>query len=165
MIGLETARLQFRQWAAQDVNAFYDFFADPVGTRFVGGQKSQEDAWRLMATYMGHYQLLGYSYLAVEEIQTKQLIGAVGLWNSDPWPEPELGYWILPRMQGKGFASEAAQALKQFAFESLNIPTLVSYIDPENTASKKVALKAGAQWEGDIQLLQFGLHEVYRYRA
>ncbi len=162
MKDLVTTRLQFRQWKESDFNQIAEFYQDPVNSRFVGGMKSAEASWRLMATYIGHYELKGYSYLAIDSKETQALIGTVGLWNSEPWPEPELGYWLLPQAQGKGYALEAGTAVLEFA-RSLNLPSLVSYIDPQNVPSKKLALKLGAIHSGEIPLLDFGPHEVYRY--
>lgn len=164
MIGLETERLVFRQWQHADYFAFAEFYEDEKYARFVGGTKSAEESWRLMATYIGHYVLNGYSYLAIKEKATGDLMGTVGLWNSLPWPEPELGYWLLPQAHGKGFGVEAGLAVKDFALNTLKLDTLVSYIDPENEASKKLALRLGAKLDQTIELLDFGPHEVYRYK-
>lgn len=163
MIGLETERLIFRQWDISDYEQFTKFYSDEKNARFVGGVKNAEEAYRLMATYIGHYELNGYSYLAVTEKASKNLIGTVGLWNSKPWPEPELGYWILPEHQGKGFATEAGLAVKKFALDTLKLESLVSYIDPSNEASIQLALRLGAKYDSEIDLLDFGLHSVYRY--
>ncbi|HAS44405.1 MAG TPA: N-acetyltransferase [Microscillaceae bacterium] len=163
MIDLTTDRLKLRQWSASDFEAFAHFFADAANAHYVGGQKSREEAWRLMATYIGHYQLNGFSYMAIEDKSAQKLVGCVGLWNSEPWPELELGYWLLPAMQGKGYAFEAARKVKNYAFEVLKQPTLVSYIDPANTPSQKLATRLGGVYEKDIQLLDLGLHQVYRY--
>lgn len=164
MIGLQTDRLTFRQWNASDYPSFSQFFGNKESSRFVGGVKNAEEAWRLMATYIGHYELHGYSYLAIDEKETGKLIGTVGLWNSEPWPEPELGYWLLPEGQGKGFGVEAGLCVRDFALKKLNLDTLVSYIDPKNAPSKKLAMKIGGQLDGTVELLEFGTHEVYRYR-
>ena len=163
MIGLETERLIFRQWKKEDYPAFAAFYSVKENALFVGGIKTPEASWRLMASYIGHYTLKGYSYLAVEEKQSGKLIGTIGLWNSDPWPEPELGYWLLPDSQGKGFGVEAGIAVKNYALDGLQLKSLVSYIDPLNEPSKKLALRLGATLDTTIQLLDFGSHEVYRY--
>ena len=164
MIGLETERLIFRQWKHSDYDAFASFYAVEENARFVGGIKTPEASWRLMATYIGHYELNGYSYLAIDEKDTGTLIGTVGLWNSDPWPEPELGYWLLPSAQGRGYGVEAGLAVKAFALDTLELNTLVSYIDPTNIPSKKLAERLGATFDKTIELLDFGPHEVYRYK-
>lgn len=164
MLALHTERLRFRQWETSDFEAFSNFFSDPENAKFVGGQKSPEEAWRLMCAYIGQYQLKGYSYVAVEHVETEKLVGTVGLWDSDPWPEVELGYWLLPDMQGKGFAIEAAQAVLSFAFQQSKLKTLVSYIDETNVPSIRLAERLGGVHDGGIDLLEYGYHAVYRYQ-
>jgi len=73
-------------------------------------------------------------------------------------------FWLISDAQGKGFGVEAGLAVKNFALETLNIDSLVSYIDPANEPSKKLALRLGANYDKIIELLDFGPHEVYRYR-
>ena len=160
---IETSRLNFRAWREADFKPVAQFFADPIAVQYLGGQKSAEDTWRLIAAYIGHYQLRSYSYMAVVEKQTDQIIGSIGLWNSTPWPELELGYWLLPAFRSKGYAFEAAQAARNYAFSALQRDSLVSYIDEENKASIKLAEKLGGRREEEIQLLDFGPHQVYRY--
>ncbi len=164
MIGLETERLIFRQWKNSDYQILAKFYSIEENARYVGGIKTPEESWRLMATYVGHHKLNGYSYLAVDEKDSRTLIGTVGLWNSHPWPEPELGYWLLPEAQGKGFGMEAGFAVKNFALDTLKLSSLVSYIDPSNKSSKKLAVRLGAKFDSTIELLNFGHHEVYRYK-
>ncbi len=164
MLALETDRLIFRQWQESDYSDFAQYFADPERTRYLGGVKNAEEAWRLLATYIGHYQLRGYSYLAIEEKSTGNWLGSIGLWNSGPWPEPELGYWLRSNAEGKGYGSEAGLAAKHYALEVLQLESLVSYIDAENEPSKKLALRLGAKYDRTIDLLGFGPHEVYRYK-
>lgn len=164
MIGLETDRLIFRQWKHSDFSVLAEFYEEEENARFVGGTKNAEEAWRLMSTYIGHYELNGYSYLAIDEKKSGNLIGTIGLWNSTPWPEPELGYWLLPKAQGKGYGVEGGLALKEIALKTLKLNTLVSYIDPSNQPSKKLSLKLGGKYDKTINLLDFGIHEVYRYK-
>ncbi len=163
MIGLETERLVFRQWTTGDFAAVANFFSQPGTAQYVGGVKSPEEAWRLMATYVGHQLLNGFSYLAIDEKISGRLIGTIGLWHSDPWPEPELGYWLLPEAQGQGYGVEAGTKVKAYAKQTLKLDSLVSYIDVTNTASVKLAERLGATYDTTIELLDFGKHQVYRY--
>lgn len=162
MLGLVTERLQFRQWTENDFESVRQFFSNKEDAQYVGGVLNQESAWRLISTYVGHFHLKGFSYLAIETRDSGMLIGTVGLWKSIPWPEHELGYWLRPEAQGQGYGREAGKAVLSFA-KSLNLPSLVSYIDPKNEPSKKLALGLGAKLDGSIELLEFGKHEVYRY--
>ena len=160
---LETDRLVLRQWRAVDFEYFVTYFSDEGLSKYIGGIKNREEAWRLLATYIGHWQLKGFGYMAVEEKETNKFLGCTGLWNSEPWPELELGYWFRKEAQGKGYASEAALCVKKFAFHELKVDTLVSYIHPENEASKKLAVRIGGDYDKTIELLGFGPHCVYRY--
>lgn len=90
-------------------------------------------------------------------------MGAIGLWYPEGWPEIELGYWVVRSMQGKGYAKEAAVKARDFAFETLGLETLVSYVHPDNEPSKRLAERLGARMEETIELLTYGLHCVYRY--
>ncbi len=163
MFQITTERLTIREFQSGDYPQFRDFFADEENTKYLGGTQNEEQAWRLLVTYIGQFKVKGYSYMAVEETLTKAFVGAIGLWDSPSWPEPELGYWLLKEMRGKGYAREAAIAMKQHAFENIKLETLVSYIAPDNLASIKLAEKLGAQREKSIQLLNFGEHLVFRY--
>ena len=125
MIGLETKRLIFRQWQNSDHQLFSQFFSNDRTARFVGGVKSPEESWRLMASYIGHYELNGFSLLPIDEKESGKLIGTVGLWKSHSWPEPELGYWLLPDSQGKGYGMEAGLAVKGFALEKLKLNSTI----------------------------------------
>ena len=160
---LETPRLRFRDWSLDDFPVLSDFFAQPEEARYIGGSRAPEATWRLMATYQGHFHWFGYSYLAMERRDTGRLVGTVGLWNSAPWPEPELGYWLLPDARGQGFGLEAGRSALEFAKERARLPSLVSYIDSSNSPSQRLAAGLGAEQDGTIELLTFGPHQVWRY--
>ncbi len=164
MLHLETKRLKYRQWQESDYETVAEFYSHEENARCVGGIKTPEEAWRLLSTYIGQYHLRGYSYCALIEKESEQLVGTVGLYHSPNWPEPELGYWLLPEAQGKGYAIEAGMAVRDYALNDLNFKSLVSYIDSKNEPSKKLALKLGAEFDKVIPLLEYGDHEVYRYR-
>ena len=66
----------------------------------------------------------------------------------------------MPEFRGKGFASEAAERARAHGYRTLKLARLVSYIDPGNTASQRVAEKLGARREGEF-LLKGKKHHVY----
>jgi RimJ/RimL family protein N-acetyltransferase len=160
---LETERLKLRQWTEENSEGYAEFYSDEVNAKYVGGKKDKDEAWRNLAMLVGHWQLKNFGYFAVEEKQSNTFVGCVGLWKSPGWPELELGYWLTKEAQGKGFAAEAGACCIVYTKEVLKAKSLVSYIAPENEASKRVAQKLGATYESTIELLSHGKHCIYRY--
>lgn len=160
---IETDRLKLRQWCENDFDKYAAFYADKSNAKYVGGQKNTDEAWRYMALLIGHWHLKGFGYWAVDEKSSEDFVGCVGLWRSPGWPELELGYWLVNEHKGKGYAFEAAIKCKDYARNVLQASSLVSYIDPSNVASIKLAEKLGAKYENTIELLEHGAHCVYRY--
>ncbi|WP_282609461.1 GNAT family N-acetyltransferase [Pelagibius sp. Alg239-R121] len=160
---LRTDRLFLRQWRAEDIEPYTRFFSDQDRSRYFGGLKNADDAWRHLALQVGHWHLNGFGYWAVEELGNRTFVGCVGLWRSLDWPELELGYWVDDRQQRRGFAEEAAAECISYARETLKSPSLVSYIDPANIPSQNLALKLGAKYEQTIELVEQGPHLVYRH--
>lgn len=160
---VHTDRLRLRQWSAQDIEPYARFFSDADRARHFGGMRNVDDAWRHMAMMIGHWQLNGFGYWAVEELDSAAFVGCVGLWKSVEWPELELGYWIDDRQRRKGFAEEACRASIRHARETLKSPSLVSYIVSDNLPSQQLAAKLGASYEQTIELVEQGPHLVYRH--
>jgi len=75
----------------------------------------------------------------------------------------EVGYWLLKEAHGKGYAIEAVTRARDYAYQELGATTLVSYIDPRNEPSKRVAERMGAINERTIELIDCGPHCVYRH--
>ena len=84
-----------------------------------------------------------------------------------PWPalpERELGWLLYEGFEGQGFATEAGAALRDWAFNTLGLPTLVSYFDPENYASMAVSARLGGIRD-DAAPVQDKGDVVFRYRT
>lgn len=160
---LKTARLLLRLPRQGDFEAYAAYYADAETARFVGGQMSREKAWRHFAALVGHWTLRGFGIWAVEEIASREFAGCIGLWRPEGWPELEVGYWLTREVQGKGYATEAALAARDYAFQKLGANTLVSYIHPDNLASKKVAERMGARFEETIDFADLEPHCVFRH--
>ena len=160
---METERLKLRRWEDGDFASFARYYADAENAKYVGGHKDTEQAWRHFALQIGHWQLNGFGYWAIDEKTTNSFVGCAGLWKSPAWPELELGYWLVKEHQGKGYAQEACRRCKNHALETLHASSLVSYIDPTNAASIRLATRLGAVYEGTIELASYGSHRVYRH--
>jgi len=159
---LETERLVLRMFREDDLEQYARICADPEVVRYLGdGQTlNRVEAWRQMATIVGHWQLRGYGPWAVEERESGRLVGRLGFFNPEGWPGFELG-WVLAREHwGKGYATEGARRALAYAFAEMGREHVMSLIHPDNGASIRVAERLGERLEGRTEL--FG-HEVLVY--
>ncbi len=159
---LETDRLILRAPQHSDFAAFAEFYASPRAD-FVGGPLSEEQAWRLMATELGHWPLRGYGRWIAVERASNQPVGNIGLWNPHGWPEAEIGWDLFEGCEGKGYATEAALAARSYAYDVLGWTTVISLINPKNTPSLKLAQRLGARHDGDFTHERFGTLQVWRH--
>ena len=118
---------------------------DPDVLRYLGGgiSLSREDAWRHMAMLSGAWAIRGYGHWAVEVKATGRLIGRVGVWFPEGWPEIELGWVIAHDQWGSGYATEAGREALRQAFATLDVDHVISLIAPDNASSRRVAEKLG----------------------
>lgn len=149
---IETPRLILRPTVAEDLDGFAAFSADPEAMRFLGGPVSRPMAWRGMATLAGCWQLNGYSMFSVIEKASGEWIGRIGPWRPEAWPGTEVGWGLLSRFWGKGYATEAAAACMDYAVETLGWTDIIHTIDPDNLPSAAVARRLGSRNRGPGRL-------------
>ena len=156
---LETARLRLRAPRLHDLPGWTAIFAD-----WPGEPMDAEEAWTEFGTYTAGWLLHGHGLWAVET-QDGALVGFVLLGLEWEDYEPELGWMILPEHRGQGYATEAAAAARDYGRSLL--PDFVSYVDPQNTASSRVAARLGArrdrEAEAAILASDGGAIEVWRH--
>lgn len=152
---LETGRLRLRAHRADDYAACVAIWSDPEVTRYIGGKpSSREDVWKRLLRYAGLWSLLGYGYWAIEEKATGRYIGDIGYADFKRNMVPmldgmlECGWVLAPPAHGKGYATEALQAIVDWAQTHFAASRLTCIIAPDNLASIRVAEKAGfAHWQ------------------
>lgn len=142
---LHTARLTLRAPQNRDWEPFAAFLTGDRAV-FVGGPVTRERAWRAFGHFVGHWVLRGYGTFILTEKDSDLAIGMAGHWFPEDWPEQEIGWTVYSEAyQGKGYAFEAARAVRDHAFGALGWKTAVSYIDPANTRSIALAERLGAR--------------------
>ena len=152
-----------RQFTVEDHPDLHRYYEDEACMRFTAGRALESwESWRAMATMAGHWQLRGFGPYAVEEKISGAVAGPVGLWYPVERPEPEIKWGLARLFWGKGFASEAARAVRVMAAEYLPELSLISLIDPDNTGSINVARAIGAKKEADFELRGKNCH-IYRH--
>ena len=146
---LETERLVLRGPERADLAPFTDFLTASPRMQAQGEQASAPEAWYAFLTGVGHWQWHGFGFftLTLKE-NTGTPLGRVGLLKHSQWPQEELAWHLFDGAEGKGFATEAAQAVRLWAYDSLGLSGLVSYIDRDNRKSQRVAERLGATTDG-----------------
>jgi len=162
---LETERLRLRPYAADgsDLDALQAVLGDPVSMRWYPAPFDRAATARWVDRQLERYVADGTGLLAVEERATGEVIGDCGPSFQDVDGESllELGWHIRRDRQGRGFATEAGAACRDWAFAELQPAFLISLIRPENIGSWRVAEKLGFEiWRGTMRA-GWG-HLVYR---
>jgi RimJ/RimL family protein N-acetyltransferase len=148
---IETTRLFLRPHALEDFNNFYAMSSDPAVMKFIAPEKpvTREEAWVKLLRNAGHWALLGYGLFVIFEKESGRFVGNTGLADfhrglgGDFDPYPEAAWALAAWTHGKGYATEAAAAAHDWLAEQRKPSRTVCIIDPENTASLRVAEKLG----------------------
>lgn len=110
----------------------------------MGGPYDLRGAWGMFCHDIACWSLYGHGALMIDLVATGECVGQVGI-NAGPlFPERELGWLLYEGFEGRGYVTEAAAALRGWAFAELGVDNLVSYIDPANLRSIAVAKRLGA---------------------
>ncbi|MDX8449892.1 GNAT family N-acetyltransferase [Mesorhizobium captivum] len=141
---LESERLVLGGWRKNDFPAHAAFFADEQRMRYMGGPKSECEAWTAFAAMLGEWVLNGYGMFAVQLKETGSVVGFVGLWHPSYIDEPELAWSLYAGFEGRGYAVEAARRVQVWTARDLGLPPLMTFIHPENLPSQAVAKRLGA---------------------
>ena len=153
-VTLETDRLILRMWREADFEEYVQLCADPEVMRFLGGKIfDRTEAWRHMASMIGHWYLRGFGIWAVEEKASGRLVGRIGCIYPEGWPGFEVGWTLKREFWGKGYATEGARRALQYAFKELDKPHVISLIQAENVASVRVAERLGETIEGTAKVM------------
>ena len=140
---LTSERIILRPYRLADFGRLVEIFKSPRAA-YIGGQRGLDAVWRDFASDVGQWVLLGFGGWSIEERASGAHVGIAGLNFPAEFPERELGWIVWEEFEGKGYAFEAALLARNYAFEVLKFETLVSYIDPDNARSIRLAEKLGA---------------------
>lgn len=144
---LATERLILRAPRVTDFDTYAQIACTDRG-KHLGGPMSREDAWLDFSQMTSTWLLHGHGLWTVGHAGT--IAGFVVLGFEPGDQEPELGFMLSEQAEGMGVAFEAAQAALAHAFDTLGWSTLVSYIDPANARSIRLARRLGGLPDGEI---------------
>ncbi|WP_243881266.1 GNAT family N-acetyltransferase [Rummeliibacillus suwonensis] len=153
---LQTERLKLRDYRDMDLPFLSSLLVDERMMKYIGNGKTRnaEEArdflnW-IYASYAIHPD---YGLKIIEWKEERKPIGHAGLVPQEIKGKQriEIGYWIAPAYWGKGFATEIAQALKEYGENNLQLHQMIALIQMGNLASQKVAIHIGMTKEREIE--------------
>ena len=154
---LETERLVLRRMTADDAEFILKLVNEPSFIRFIGdkGVRNHADAVQyIQAGPVASYERFGFGPYLVELKENRVPIGMCGLVKRDSLPDVDVGFAFLPAFWSKGYAFEAATAVKAYGKDVLGIGRLLAITNPDNESSIKLLEKMGLRFERMIQLAE-----------
>ncbi|MBE5787075.1 MAG: GNAT family N-acetyltransferase [Clostridiales bacterium] len=160
----DTKRLILRRITQEDYESWRQILSDPETMRYYPAPFDQAGVQRWIDWTMDHYARYGFGLWAVILKKTGEFIGDCGITMQNIHGQmlPEIGYHIHKNHWRKGYASEAARACRDYAFDTLHFSAVYSYMTSENVPSYGVAMKIGMQLVEEYRDEAHGLTRVYR---
>jgi RimJ/RimL family protein N-acetyltransferase len=159
---IETERLALRTPRLEDADDVLDFVEDPDVMRWLGGQAGDRDAAvAAIERWLARWEDDDIGHLCI--VRAGRVLGRAGflVWDRRTWEsssyaqagdgaETELGWTLAREHWGHGYATEAALAAREWAYEKRGVERIISLIAPDNARSIRVAEKLGAAPEETI---------------
>lgn len=163
---LETERLVLRELAQDDYGSLCGILQDKEVMYAYEHAFSDAEVRQWLTNQRRRYQEDGFGLYAVLLKETGGLIGQAGITiqKTPDGPVPEIGYLFQKAYWHRGFAAEAAIALRDYAFETLHMERIYSIIRDSNAASRRVAQRSGMKPVGSFVKQYYGIdmpHVVY----
>ncbi|MDV2079251.1 GNAT family N-acetyltransferase [Marinobacter xestospongiae] len=152
-VELQTERLRLRQWCPGDREPFARMGSDPEVMAYFPSLLSREDSDAMADRCQALIQLRGWGFWALETRDGGEFVGFVGLHEPAaelPFsPCVEIGWRLAREAWGRGYATEAASAALDFAFDQLGLAEVVSFTTLENRRSRAVMERLGMRSAAD----------------
>ena len=164
---LETARLRLEPFHDSHYEGLRLMDNDSSVMRYInkGIVKTPEETWESIRRVQARWDKYGFSWWAIKEKVSGVMVGAACLQhlaNVENAPL-EIGWRLVPEQNGKGYATEAAKAIIDFATEQTGATYLVAVADPENIPSQRVMQRLGMTYKAkeqyyDVPCVVYELH-------
>jgi RimJ/RimL family protein N-acetyltransferase len=160
MAVLTTQRLILREMTGADLDHIAALFGDEEVMRYYPKPMTRDEAQAWVEWNVRLYRSHGFGLWAMVLRDTGEFAGDCGLTPQyvDGVKEIEVGYHVRTSLQGRGYATEAAAAARDFASNTLHLSRLIAIINPANVPSQRVAGKIGLKPEKRATV--FGTEQV-----
>src|SRR5664279_2708623 len=159
---VETERLKLRRFRREDVDAVFAIIGDDVAMQYYPRTFDRDDARQWVGRNLSRYAEHGHGLFAVTLKDSDEVIGDCGviLQVVEGEKQLEVGYHFRRDQWGHGYATEAAGACMDLAFQNFGAEEVISLIRPENVPSRRVAERNEMKLER--QVMHYNLpHLVY----
>ena len=165
---LRTDRLLLRQWREADAEPFAVMNADPRVTEYLPGPLTRTESDAMLARIQAHFDQHGFGLWAVAVPGIVPFAGYIGLsvptFEAPFTPCVEIGWRLVSKWWGCGYATEGARAVLAFGFETLGLAGIVSFTVPSNLRSRRVMEKLGMTYSSNEDFDHPGLAEGHPFR-
>jgi len=148
----QSERLGFRNWLEKDLEPFIALNADEEVMEHFTGTRTKEEVQDLIRRLKEHYEKHGFTYYAVEVLETQEFIGMIGIAQQDyksPFtPAVDIGWRLKRSAWGKGYATEGAKRCLDYAFTELELDKIIAICTVNNSKSENVMRKLGMKKVG-----------------
>lgn len=151
---LTTDRLLLRPFTAADVDRVTDLLQHPdiaATTLYIPYPYERDDAASWIATHAPAAELGHSLNWAICDRASGEVMGTIGLELHGYHRRGMLGYWLGVPYWGRGIMSEAARAVVDFGFDTLDLHRIEATCMPHNVGSSRVMEKAGMRYEGTLR--------------
>lgn len=155
MIILETKRLSLRHLRDEDAEFMLELLNDPAFIQNIGDRKVRTvDGAKgyIQKGPLASYAKHGFGLYLVQLKESGESMGMCGLIKRDQLEDVDIGYAFLPKYRARGYAIEAALAVKEHAREAIGLKRIVAIVDPRNAGSIRVLEKLGMTFEKMVKI-------------
>lgn len=158
-------RLGFRNWEEGDLTPFAEMNADPEVMTFFPNCLTRDQTAEMIARLKTGYAENGYTFFAVDELESQDFIGFIGLIqpNFEAFFTPcvEIGWRLKKSVWNKGYATEGANACLTYGFKTFGFSEIIAITAVVNKKSERIMQKVGMTYIGIFEHPQLALgHEL-----
>jgi RimJ/RimL family protein N-acetyltransferase len=152
--GIADGSIRLRLWADCDEPAMIAALQDPEIPRWtrVPDHYDEHEAAEWTAERRRQQQSGKGLHLVITDVESGEVLGAIGIHDLDPSEgRCNIGYWLAREARGRGVMTSAVMMLSRWAFENLPVDRIEIPVIAENSASRRVAERAGYTFEGVLR--------------
>ncbi|MEA5498964.1 GNAT family N-acetyltransferase [Limnoraphis robusta Tam1] len=170
MMKLQTHRLILREYQPDDTDKLFSLLSDPMTMSYWPQPFTQSKVEAWINITLESYKMQGFGRYLIQLKETAEIIGDAGILKkkiAEEWVN-DLGYIIHYLYWGKGYASEVATALKDYAFSVLKLESLHANMPENHPGSRRVAEKIGMKFVREFnnennRNIKTLLYAIYRW--